>query len=85
MQKIFMDSLKENKTFTLQTGGNYAISSTRYVNKSSKVTWSLNGEPLLCIESIIPGRWHMNTSSPYISYIFIPEEPSKFVWEVICQ
>lgn len=89
MQKIFMDCLKENKTFTIKTGGTYAATSTKYLdingNKSSKVTWSINGEQLLCIESIVPGNWRINRTSPYKSYIFIPKEPSKFVWEVICQ
>jgi|GEM_PF-2351200 hypothetical protein len=86
METIYLNELKENKTFRISNNGNYVMPSTNRITIQGKTTviavWSVNGQKVLRIESTVPGSWRV-VREKRKAHRFIPENPSEFVWEVL--
>ena len=63
METIYLNELKENKTFRISNNGNYVMPSTNRITIQGKTTviavWSVNGQKVLRIESTVPGSWRV--------------------------
>ena len=69
METIYLNELKENKTFRISNNGNYVMPSTNRITIQGKTT-------------VIAGSWRV-VREKRKAHRFIPENPSEFVWEVL--
>ena len=80
METIYLNELKENKTFRISNNGNYVMPSTNRITIQGKTTviavWSVNGQKVLRIESTVPGSWRV-VREKRKAHRFIPENPSE--------
>ena len=71
METIYLNELKENKTFRISNNGNYVMPSTNRITIQGKTTviavWSVNGQKVLRIDRKLAGRSRKTKSSPFYS------------------